>query len=248
MRSAAGVRRWAARPKQERISSKPGARQSRARGAKGAYTEVREPAPQGPMPHHAWIRTCAFLFRTPRTLPVFLALMASTAAEPNALGQEPGPEKELQKPPAKSLPAPNLERYQEMFEASERDPPEAPGMEKYGFGAAFFQMLLALGAVCLLAYLLLGKLWPRLLRVSGPHGARRIIHIVDRAAIDQRRSILVVAVGDRYFLVGAADQSLSLLSRLDTEDVETLLARIETSPSPMGRLTSLFLKDPPKEG
>ncbi len=49
--------------KQERTSSKPGARQSRARGAKGAYTEVREPAPQGPMPHSAWIRTCAFLFR-----------------------------------------------------------------------------------------------------------------------------------------------------------------------------------------
>ncbi|MDB4929326.1 MAG: hypothetical protein JWM10_1810 [Myxococcaceae bacterium] len=86
------------------------------------------------------------------------------------------------------------------------DPPPSPSL-----GAALAQTLIALGAVCALAW------W--LLRWAARRGVGRspagVIEVVDRVALDPRRSLLVVRVGPKVLLLGGSDGSLSLLSELD---------------------------------
>ena len=95
-----------------------------------------------------------------------------------------------------------------------------------GFVGAVAKMVMMLGAVVLLAYLLLGKLLPKLLALSptarrnlatfAPQG---VVEVVDRLPIDPKRAIYVVKVGGGYFLIGVGEQNLSLLARLDPDDL-----------------------------
>lgn len=117
---------------------------------------------------------------------------------------------------------------------------EAQDLPSLGF--AFFKMLLVLGAVCLLAYLSLGKLLPRLMRIQQPIAGRRIMQVVDRLPIDQRRSIMIIKTGqDLYYMVGVTEQGITLLSRLDADDVDTALETATVEPPKLGRLASTLL-------
>lgn len=89
---------------------------------------------------------------------------------------------------------------------------------------ALIQMVLVLGVVCALAYLILGKVLPKLMRVQMPTAPHQMLEIVDRMPLDQRRSIMVIKLGDRYFLVGATENGINLLSRLETDEIEDALA------------------------
>ncbi len=102
-----------------------------------------------------------------------------------------------------------------------------------GFGRAFVEMLVALALVSLLAYLVVGRVLPRLLRVPTPAAAGRLLSVVDRLPIDPRRSLLVVRLGEQHYLVGSAEQGLTMLTRLDAGDVRDALAaaRIEAAPA-----------------
>ena len=86
------------------------------------------------------------------------------------------------------------------------DPPPPPIL-----GAALAQTLLALGAVCALAWWTLR--WAARRGVGrGPAG---VIDVVDRVALDPRRSLVVVRVAGRALLLGAGDGPLTLLAELD---------------------------------
>lgn len=104
---------------------------------------------------------------------------------------------------------------------------------------AFLQMILVLGAVCLLAYLLLGKVLPRLLKIDPPAAPHRIMQVVDRMPLDQRRSIMIIRIGDGYYLVGASEGGISLLSRLDANDVAQALSQPKSPP--LGKFGSMLL-------
>lgn len=110
------------------------------------------------------------------------------------------------------------------YEDDEREKKGAPVAGLGELGSAFIQMVMMLGLVCLLAYLILGKALPRLMRVQPPTAPRRMLEVIDRLPLDQRRSIMVVKLGDRYFLVGATETGISLLSRLETDEIEDALA------------------------
>jgi flagellar biogenesis protein FliO len=97
---------------------------------------------------------------------------------------------------------------------------------------ALVQMVVVLGGVCLLAYLLLAKLLPKILRVPSPTGRPRMLQLVDRMAVDQRSSILVVSVGEQYFMLGNSESGLNLISQLDAESV--LQADEQPPPTPGG--------------
>ncbi|MEQ8273146.1 MAG: flagellar biosynthetic protein FliO [Deltaproteobacteria bacterium] len=97
----------------------------------------------------------------------------------------------------------------------------ADATEMFG---ALVQMVLVLAVVCALAYLLLGKVLPKLMRVQTPTAPHRMLEVVDRLPLDPRRSIMVIKLGERFFLVGATEQGINLLSRLETEEVEDALA------------------------
>lgn len=109
------------------------------------------------------------------------------------------------------------------------------------FGA-FLKMVVVLGGVCVLAYLLLGKLLPRLMKIESPVARNHIMTVIDRLPLDQRRAILILRIGDGYFLVGAADNGITLLSRLDAAEVsDALAAQAAQKPEP-GRVASVFLR------
>lgn len=98
------------------------------------------------------------------------------------------------------------------------DPPPPPSL-----GAALAQTLLTLGAVCALAW------W--VLRWAARRGVGRspagVIAVVDRVALDPRRSLVVVRVAGKALLLGASDAGLSVLAELDP-------AALPEAPPPAG--------------
>ena len=85
----------------------------------------------------------------------------------------------------------------------------------------FVQTILALGFVCLFAYLLLSVVLPRL-KVGTI--TRSMVRVVDRTPLDQRRSLYVVEVTGRYLLLGSSESGVRMISELDTDKVEQELA------------------------
>ncbi len=112
---------------------------------------------------------------------------------------------------------------------------------------SLLQMVVVLGGVSLLAYLVLGKLLPKLMRVPSPTGRPRMMRIVDRMPIDQRRSILVVSIGEQYFMVGNSEGGLNLISQLDAETVMHAQANIDPGPSGLSRLKDALTGQGSKE-
>lgn len=117
-----------------------------------------------------------------------------------------------------------LERMRAEYEAAvpDRAAPEGRDQAPISFYAQMVQMVLMLVAICALAYLLLGKLLPRLLgmttagrRAMITTPTQGVLQVVDRLPLDPRRAFMVVRVGEEHFLVGVADQSMSLIARLD---------------------------------
>ena len=116
-------------------------------------------------------------------------------------------------------------RYEQAYPDTTKDAALPSGdVERASLVAQLVQMFVVLGGVCLLAYVVLGKLLPRIVRGTTPLAKRRILEVVDRLPIDPRRSILVVEMASRYFLVGITEQGITLLSRLDEDDVKAALA------------------------
>lgn len=81
----------------------------------------------------------------------------------------------------------------------------------------FVQTIFALGVVCLLAYVILKMILPRLSIVGT---GRTMVRVVDRTPVDQRRSLLVVEVTGRWLLVGVSEGGLQLISELEPEKAE----------------------------
>jgi flagellar protein FliO/FliZ len=87
----------------------------------------------------------------------------------------------------------------------------APG----GYGVALLQTLLALIAVCILAWVVLKWSARR-----GFGGARGRVKILERVPLDGRRSLYLIEIGDRVLLVGAGDGGApSLITELDPKEL-----------------------------
>jgi flagellar protein FliO/FliZ len=85
--------------------------------------------------------------------------------------------------------------------------------EDINFGALFLRMIVFLGLVVLLIVLFLKKVLPLLL----PGGQQRTksIRILERVPIDQRKSLLVVEIQEKVYLVGSAEGQINILMELD---------------------------------
>ena len=112
------------------------------------------------------------------------------------------------------------------------------------------QIIISTVITCLLAYLILGKLLPKILQIA-PGGQRGLtaaaspglITIIDRLAIDARRSVCVVKVNDEHFLVGMTEQSMTMLSKLDLSEIESeQIAKETQGVSGLSRFTGLLKK------
>jgi len=101
------------------------------------------------------------------------------------------------------------------------------GALPHGYGWALLQTLLALGAVCALAWVLLK--WGASRGFGGASAGGRV-KVLERVALDPRRSLYLVQVGERVLLLGAGDGAApSLLTEMPADSVAAL-----ATPTPRG--------------
>ncbi|HEY0078967.1 MAG TPA: flagellar biosynthetic protein FliO [Pyrinomonadaceae bacterium] len=120
--------------------------------------------------------------------------------------------------------------------AAPYNPAQYEGGGTISFLLMLLQTLFALALVCGLAYLIFRWVLPRL---QVTRSANSMIRIVDRVALDARKSMFVVEVGGRWLLVASSEAGVQLISELDAEKVSGLADEIEqarlswrTSPAP----------------
>ena len=92
-----------------------------------------------------------------------------------------------------------------------------------GYTAALLQALIALGAISLIAWVVLRAVTAQRF---GPTQGLGHVRVLDRIALDARRSLYLVRVGTRVLLLGGGDGAApSLLAELDPEEVAGLPER-----------------------
>jgi flagellar protein FliO/FliZ len=90
---------------------------------------------------------------------------------------------------------------------------ELPG----GYGVALLQTLLALAAVCILAWVVLR--WGARRGFGVGLGGGRV-KVLERVALDPRRALYLVQVGEKVLLVGAGDGAApAVLTELDPSEL-----------------------------
>jgi flagellar protein FliO/FliZ len=70
------------------------------------------------------------------------------------------------------------------------------------------------------------------------------VQVIDRLPIDQRRSIMVLKIGEHFFLVGASEGGINLISKLETEEIAEALAAQQVEKPALGRLATMLSRKP----
>lgn len=86
------------------------------------------------------------------------------------------------------------------------------------------QTTIALGLVCGLAVLIFRYILPKLNIVSFN---KSIVRVVDGAALDARKRLIVVEVAGKYLLLASSESGVQTISELDGGEVERAVARLE---------------------
>lgn len=88
-----------------------------------------------------------------------------------------------------------------------------------GYGVYLFQTVLALAAVCLLAYVVLRFGLKRLYGV-GRGSDSNLLRVVERLPLDPRRALYLVEVAGRYVLLGTSETGVTFLTEVESETVD----------------------------
>ncbi|MBS2032221.1 MAG: flagellar biosynthetic protein FliO [Deltaproteobacteria bacterium] len=145
-------------------------------------------------------------------------------------------------PPAPSPPSPAPQKDPSLYAT-----PDDLGSPTDGTGYLLFKTLVVLGVVVSVIYLTLNVGARKLLKL-GPQ-ANALVKVIDRVPLDPKKSLYVLQVGGEFLLVGASEQGLNLISKLDGESVQKLLAeRLAAQPSSnfLERLNALAKPAPRK--
>jgi flagellar protein FliO/FliZ len=111
-----------------------------------------------------------------------------------------------------------------------------------GYGVALLQTLLALAAVCILAWVILR--WSARRGFGGRSGR---VKVLERTVLDGRRSLYLVEIGDRVLLIGAGDgASPSLLAELDPSELPPAPERASGIADLIARLRGSARSDSPR--
>jgi flagellar biogenesis protein FliO len=117
--------------------------------------------------------------------------------------------------------------------------PELAGAD-LDLGWTLVRTMVVLGLVVALMYLTLNIGLRKLLGIR-PTSAARIVTVLERVVLDQKRALFVVEAAGEFFLVGGADSSLTLLSKLDPAEVQKLKTDAPAG-APAVRLSPLLQK------
>ncbi len=154
-----------------------------------------------------------------------LLLLAVLAAEPAAPAPAP-PEAEK----AEAAPAPAVAPAAPVVAAPTPSIPPADVPDEVlketdeSMGFLLFRTLIVLGMVVMMAYITLNWGLRRVLGLKAPSMGGNVVTVLERVPLDQRHTLFVVKAASEYLLVGGADGSLGLISKLDTAEVDKLRA------------------------
>ncbi len=158
---------------------------------------------------------------------VLLAPLAGAEQAPASPPSGTDAVREVEKPPAAEAPASLSMEEPESSLPESSLPPSLSGLEEEpeSLGWTLVRTLLLFGAVVLSIYLTLNVGLRRLMGLQGvPLGRPSVVSVVERVALDQRRTLFVLKAADEYLLVGGGEGGLQLLSKLDAEAVERIRA------------------------
>jgi len=113
----------------------------------------------------------------------------------------------------------------------------APAADLPGFEGSLALSLLYLSAVCVAAYVML-----RWFARRGAGRSDACIRIVGRCSLEPRRSVYLIEVGGRCFLVGVGDGAMSLLSEIDRTTLPVEYQRAERPMSSFAEVLSKVLR------
>jgi flagellar biogenesis protein FliO len=101
--------------------------------------------------------------------------------------------------------------------------PQEPAEEPESMGWTLVRTVALLLAVLASIYLTLNVGLRKLMGLQGVAAGRQsLVSVVERVALDQRKTLFVLKAADEYLLVGSGEQGLQLLSKLDTQAVERI--------------------------
>jgi flagellar biosynthetic protein FliO len=80
-------------------------------------------------------------------------------------------------------------------------------------------MIIVLGLVSVLAVIILKYVVPRL-GFAGKLQAGKYIHLISRFSLDPKKSLWIVRVGTRHFLLGSGESAVNTLAELDEQDIK----------------------------
>jgi flagellar biosynthetic protein FliO len=96
---------------------------------------------------------------------------------------------------------------------------QQPVPEDINFGALIVRMVVFLGLTILLIVFLMRKVLPLVVTGTQRNSATKTIRVLERVAIDQRKSLLVVEIQQKLYLLGSAEGQINVLMELDREKV-----------------------------
>lgn len=95
---------------------------------------------------------------------------------------------------------------------------ESP-VEEINFGMLILRMFIFLALVIALIWLLLRKFLPMI--AQSPAFRNRNVKIIERVPLDTKRSLLVVEVQERVYLLGSAEGQINVLMELDRQKMNS---------------------------
>lgn len=112
-------------------------------------------------------------------------------------------------------------------EIPKSEPPELAA-EELNLGWALFRTFIALAMVVGLAWLVLNVGLRRLMGIR-PTAGVPVVKVLERVTLDQKRALFVVEAGGEVLLLGGAENSLSLITKLDRAHLEQAKAAAATA-------------------
>lgn len=89
--------------------------------------------------------------------------------------------------------------------------------EDINFGALLLRMVIFLGLTVVLIVFILRKVLPLVVPGAQRYHRTKTIRLLERVPIDQRKSLLVVEIQDKVYLIGSAEGQINILMELDRE-------------------------------
>ena len=99
--------------------------------------------------------------------------------------------------------------------------------EEIDFGMLLLRTFFFLALVLLLIFFVLKKALPHVAQVAGARN--RNVKILERLPVDAKKSLIVVEVQDKAYLMGCSENAIAVLMELDRSKMQAKPATVQTS-------------------